>query len=69
MSQERTEQPTAKRLGDARLKGQVARSRDLAMAAASIAATVALAKLGGRLINGLAEHLASDLDQFGDAPL
>ena len=28
MSQERTEQPTAKRLGDARLKGQVARSRD-----------------------------------------
>jgi len=69
MSQERTEQPTAKRLGDARLKGQVARSRDLAMAAASIAATVALAKLGGRLLNGLAEHLASELTHFGDAPL
>jgi len=69
MSQERTEKPTAKRLGDARVKGQVARSRDLAMAAASIAATIALAKLGGRLINGLAEHLASDLAHFGDAPL
>ena len=69
MSQERTEQPTAKRFADARQRGQVARSRDLALAAASVAATVALAKLGGRLVNGLAEHLASDLAHFGDDPL
>jgi len=69
MSQERTEQPTQKRLNDARDKGQVARSRDLALAAASVAATVALAKLGSRLLSGLAEHLASDLEHFGDAPL
>jgi len=69
MSQERTEQPTAKRLRDAREKGQVARSRDLALAAASVAATVALAKMGSRLLTGLAEHLASDLAHFGDAPL
>jgi flagellar biosynthetic protein FlhB len=69
MSQERTEQPTQKRLREAREKGQVARSRDLALAAASVAATVALAKLGGRLMGGLAEHLASDLAHFGDAPL
>ena len=34
MSQERTEKPTQKRLNDAREKGQVARSRDLALAAA-----------------------------------
>jgi flagellar biosynthetic protein FlhB len=69
MSQERTEKPTPKRLREAREKGQVARSRDLALAAASVAATVALAKLGSRLLNGLAEHLASDLAHFGDAPL
>jgi flagellar biosynthesis protein FlhB len=69
MSQDRTEKPTSKRLSDAREKGQVARSRDLALAAASVAATVALAKLGSRLLNGLAEHLASDLAHFGDSPL
>jgi flagellar biosynthetic protein FlhB len=69
MSQDRTEQPTAKRLTDAREKGQVARSRDLALASAAVAATIALAKLGGRLINGLTERLASDLAHFGDAPL
>jgi flagellar biosynthetic protein FlhB len=69
MSQERTEKPTAKRLNDAHDKGQVARSRDLALAAASIAATVALAKLGTRLLNGLSQHLSSSLEHFGDAPL
>jgi flagellar biosynthetic protein FlhB len=70
MSQEeRTEKPTPKKLREAREKGQVARSRDLALAAASIAATVALAKLGSRLLSGLAEHLASDLAHFGDSPL
>jgi flagellar biosynthetic protein FlhB len=69
MSQDRTEQPTAKRWTDAREKGQVARSRDLALAAAAVAATIALAKLGGRLIDGLTERLALDLTHFGDAPL
>jgi len=69
MSQDRTEQPTHKRLRDAREKGQVVRSRDLAIAAASVAATVALAKMGGRLVSGLADHLASGLAHFGDAPL
>jgi len=69
MSQEKTEQPTAKRLRDAREKGQVARSRDLALAAASVAATVALAQLGGRLVNGLADQLKRGLAHFGDAPL
>ena len=33
MAEDKTEQPTAKRLHDAREKGQVARSRDLALAA------------------------------------
>jgi flagellar biosynthetic protein FlhB len=66
---EKTEKPTAKRLQDARKKGQVARSRDLALAAASIAATIALARLGERLMRGLGERLAKDLTHFADSPL
>jgi flagellar biosynthetic protein FlhB len=65
----RTEQPTGKRVQDARKKGQVARSRDLAVAAASLAATIALGRLGGRLVSGLAERLTTDLQQLGEAPM
>lgn len=68
MSQDKTEKPTPKKLKDARDKGQVARSRDLALAAASVAATIALARLGGRLLSGLGERLAEDLSHFADAP-
>jgi flagellar biosynthesis protein FlhB len=39
MAGEKTEKPTAKRLKDARKKGQIARSKDLALAAASVAAS------------------------------
>ena len=69
MSQDRTEKPTPKRLKDARKKGQIARSRDLALAAASVAATMALAWLGGHLISGLMDELKRRLETFGDAPL
>jgi flagellar biosynthetic protein FlhB len=69
MSDDRTEQPTAKKLKDARKKGQIVRSRDLAVAAATIAATVALGRLGGRLLTGTAERLTADLAHFGDSPL
>jgi flagellar biosynthetic protein FlhB len=68
MSDDRTEKPTAHRLKEARKKGQIARSRDLAMAAASVASTFALAYLGSRLIGGLTDLLRSGLDTFGDAP-
>jgi flagellar biosynthetic protein FlhB len=69
MSSEKTEKPTAKKLKDARDKGQIARSKDLSLAAASVAATIAMAKMGGVLINGLGERLAKDLSHFADAPL
>jgi flagellar biosynthesis protein FlhB len=68
-TQERTEKPTAKKLKDAREKGQIARSRDLALAAASVAATLALASLGGRLIGGLENALSNSLATFGNDPL
>jgi flagellar biosynthetic protein FlhB len=69
MSQDKTEKPTGKRLSDARKKGQIARSRDLALAAASVAATMALARFGERLLSGLTEVLARDLTHFADSPL
>ena len=69
MSSEKTEHPTPKKLKDAKEKGQIARSRDLAIAAASVAGTIALASLGERLIRGLGERLATDLSHFADAPL
>ena len=65
----KTEQPTAKRLADAAKKGQVARSRELAVAAASVAMVIALGRLGGRLLNGLSERLAADLHHLGDTPM
>ena len=60
MSQDRTEKPTPKKLLDARKKGQIARSRDLALAAASVAATMALASLGEHLITGLIDYLRDE---------
>ena len=68
MSSEKTEKPTQKKLKDARKKGQVARSRDLAVAAASVAAVIALGRLGGRVIAGLADSLTRSLTHFGDMP-
>jgi flagellar biosynthetic protein FlhB len=67
-NEERTEQPTGKKRQDAREKGQVARSKDLAVAAATVAATIALGRLGGRLVTGLGEQLSRDLTNLGDAP-
>jgi flagellar biosynthetic protein FlhB len=69
MSGERTEEPTQKKIKDARKKGQVVRSKDLALAAATVAAVIALGRLGGRLVQGAAERLAADLSHFGDSPL
>jgi flagellar biosynthetic protein FlhB len=69
MSQDRTEQPTAQRLKESRKKGQIARSRDLAMAAASVASTIALAQLGARLVGGLEDAMQTGLSTFGDNPL
>jgi flagellar biosynthetic protein FlhB len=68
-TQEKTEQPSRKKLEEARKKGQIPRSRDLALAAASIAATIALVQFGGRIVDRLGNRLARDLSHFGDSPL
>jgi flagellar biosynthetic protein FlhB len=64
---DRTEKPTAKRRRDARKRGQVARSRDLAGAVALVAATVALAWLGEDIIATIGSRLASGLEGVADA--
>jgi flagellar biosynthetic protein FlhB len=65
----KTEQPTPKKLKDARKKGQVVRSKDLAVAAATVAGVVALGIMGQRILQGSANRLATDLAHFGDTPL
>ena len=69
MAGEKTEKPTEKRLKDARKKGQIPRSKDLAMAAATVAATFALARMGGNVVYRLGERVTTDLAHFGDDPL
>jgi flagellar biosynthetic protein FlhB len=66
--EDKTEAPTPKKLKDARKKGQIARSRELGVAAATVAGTIALGRLGGRLMDGLSDMLASDLTHLGDEP-
>jgi flagellar biosynthetic protein FlhB len=69
-NEERTERATAKKLRDSRVKeGRVPRSRDLAVAAATIASTIVLGRFGVRLYNGLAGRVRSDLAHLGDTPL
>ena len=69
MAGEKTEKPTEKRLKDARKKGQIPRSKDLAMAAATVAATFALARMGGHVVSEVTTRVYADLAHFGDHPL
>jgi flagellar biosynthetic protein FlhB len=66
---EKTEQPTAKRLKDARERGQVPRSRDLSVAVSSLALTLALGWLGPGMASTMAARLADGLQRIGDRPL
>ena len=69
MAGEKTEKPTHKKLKDAREKGQVVRSRDLASALALSAVTLLLMWMGPSMIEALTTTLASTLTQLGDRPL
>ncbi|WP_133407615.1 flagellar biosynthesis protein FlhB [Parashewanella tropica] len=57
--QERTEEPTSRRLQQAREKGQVARSKELGTSAVLLAAAVALAMVGPNLAQALASIMAN----------
>jgi len=65
-SGERTEQPTILRRQEAALRGQVARSGDLASACAAVAAIAALAILGGGMMKDLVGLMSAMLASHGD---
>jgi flagellar biosynthetic protein FlhB len=66
---EKTEKPSAKRLKDARERGQVAISRDVSTALGSLAATGVLVTAGSFLLHRLTATIAGGLAHLGDAPL
>jgi flagellar biosynthetic protein FlhB len=65
---DRTEKPTARRLREARKKGQIARSRDLGQAVSLAAAIGALAWYGDALLAGLGVAVTQGLEQMGRGP-
>lgn len=69
MSAERTEKPTARRRQEARKKGQIARSRDLAQTASLVASTVALSSIGSWICWQLARGVGAGLTRMGERPL
>ena len=64
--QERTEEPTAKRLTEARKKGQVARSRELNTLVVMLASALALWVLSGPAISGITNIMSTALSPEGD---
>ena len=52
-SGEKTEEPTAKKLSDAKKKGQIARSKDLGTMFVLVGSALAIMLLGSSLVTGL----------------
>jgi flagellar biosynthetic protein FlhB len=65
---ERTEQPTPKRLKDARERGQIARSRDLSAALSLAAVVIAIDWIGSQLGAAAGDRLIGGLTTLGDRP-
>lgn len=65
MSGERSEKPTGKRLRDARIRGQVPRSRDLTQALTLGAVLMAVSFAGPWVVGGLANELREGLIRMG----
>jgi len=64
--QERSEQPTAKRLSVARKKGQVARSRELNTLLVMLTSALALWLMSGTTMNGMTQLIEEALSPTGD---
>lgn len=58
--QDKTEEPTSKRLKDAREKGQIARSKELATVAALLASATLFIVMGDHFVHGLSELIRSN---------
>ncbi|AKH20189.1 flagellar biosynthesis protein FlhB [Sedimenticola thiotaurini] len=59
--QEKTEEPTAKRLDDAKKKGQIARSKELNTMAITLIGGMALVAMSGMMGEGLSQIMSSNL--------
>jgi flagellar biosynthetic protein FlhB len=64
---ERTEKPSAKRLRDARERGQVARSQDLVAALGLLGVTLAIARTGASGFSRMETRLADALSHLGES--
>jgi flagellar biosynthesis protein FlhB len=69
MAQDRTEQPTARRLRDARKKGQLARSREVVGVAQLAAVLVVLVWAGRYIVEGLGLEIVAGIERMGQSPL
>jgi flagellar biosynthetic protein FlhB len=67
MSDDRTEQPTARRLEEARKRGQVVRTREAGQAASLIAATLALGWLGTSMMGRLGNIVTRGLERVASS--
>jgi flagellar biosynthetic protein FlhB len=67
VAEDRTEKPTAKKIRDARKKGQVLRSRDVHDVAQLGAVLLALGWFGRSLVEGLGQTVAAGLVQVGES--
>ena len=65
MSEERTEQPTHKKLREARERGQVARSREVHDAFQLAAVLIALTYFGRVMVEGLSRQVVTGLEAMG----
>jgi flagellar biosynthetic protein FlhB len=65
VSEERTEQPTGKKLRDAREKGQLARSREVHDAFQLAAVLIALTYFGRVMVEGLSRQVVDGLEAMG----
>jgi flagellar biosynthetic protein FlhB len=67
MADDRTEQPTARRLEEARKRGQVVRTREAGQAASLVAATLALGWLGTSIMEHLASYVTRGVERVAFA--
>ena len=66
---DRTEQPTTRRLKDAKKKGQLPRSKEVADAVQLVGVLLALTWAGPSLVRGLMNATRHGLERVGDSPL
>jgi flagellar biosynthetic protein FlhB len=65
---DKTEKPTFRKYKEAHDSGKVARSRDLSVAIAALAVTIALTRLGPALVAQLSSGLGNGLTRLGNTP-